>query len=130
MLYLIIGFVIGIGIGVISPFSIPPEYARYTAVAILAILDTMLGGLRAQIQKDYSSLIFITGLIFNVLFAAAIVWLGDRLSLDLYIAVIVALTLRILQNVGIIRRFYVMKYLKPDSGKRSGIPDRRYGGEY
>jgi len=130
MIWIVAGFLIGISFGAISPFAIPAEYARYTAVSILAILDSAIGALRAEIQKDYSSLIFISGLIFNMLFAALIVWFGDRLGLDLYLAVIVVLTLRILQNVGIIRRFYVLKYLKPETERRSGLPDRRYKGEY
>lgn len=50
MWWAILGLILGIGIGAIFKFSIPPEYARYTAVAILAALDSVFGAVKADFE--------------------------------------------------------------------------------
>ena len=106
----ILGLIVGIGTGLAYKFSIPPELARYTAVAILAALDSVFGAIKADIDHKYDNLIFITGLAFNMIIAAGITYLGDRLGLDLYLAVLVAFTFRIFMNIGSIRRFILEKF--------------------
>ena len=99
----IIGLIAGIAIGLLTPFSIPVLLARYTAIGILGIVDSLLGALRAETQKKYDSYIFITGLIFNLVLAVGITYLGDNLNLDLYLAAIVVFTIRIFGNLSTIR---------------------------
>ena len=48
----IIGLVIGLIAGSYYPFSIPPEYARLLAVAVMAGLDAVLGGIRASMSSN------------------------------------------------------------------------------
>lgn len=99
----IIGLIAGIAIGLLTPFSIPVLLARYTAIGILGIVDSLLGALRAETQGKYDSYIFITGLIFNLVLAIGITYLGDNLNLDLYLAAIVVFTIRIFGNLSTIR---------------------------
>jgi len=99
----IIGLAAGIIIGSITPLQIPVELARYTAIGILGILDSIFGALRADLQDKYSQTIFISGLVFNMIMAIGITYLGDQLSLDLYLAAIVVFTIRIFGNLGTIR---------------------------
>ena len=94
MFYGILGLLVGMLIGILAPMSIPIQFARYTAVGILGILDSILGAARADLQSKYNSTIFISGLIFNMLLAMGITYLGDRLSLDLYLAVLIVFTFR------------------------------------
>lgn len=103
MYIIVVGLIAGIALGFISPFHIPEEFARYTAIGILGILDSMLGALRADLQGKYSQSIFISGIFFNLIVAIAITYLGDKLSLDLYLAAIVVFTIRIFGNLGTIR---------------------------
>lgn len=112
MWWAILGLALGIIIGIFSPFSIPIQYARYTAIAILAALDSILGAAKADLENKYSSQIFLTGLIFNMILAAGITYLGDKLGLDLYIAVVVAFTFRMLLNIGKIRRHLLKRFRK------------------
>ena len=98
-----IGLIIGILIGFRFPVSIPPELARYTAVGLLGILDSILGALRADLDKKYNQAIFLSGLVSNMLLATAVTYLGDALSLDLYLGVIIVFMLRIFSNVSGIR---------------------------
>lgn len=103
MYIVIVGLIAGVAIGTFTPLNIPIEFARYTAIGILGILDSLLGALRADLQTKYNQYIFVTGLIFNMLLAIGITYLGDQLSLDLYLAAIVVFTIRIFGNLGTIR---------------------------
>ena len=47
----IIGLVIGVIAGIYCPYSIPPEYARLLAVAVMAGLDAVLGYSRLYGQQ-------------------------------------------------------------------------------
>jgi small basic protein len=111
MWFALIGLIFGIVIGIFAPLSIPLEFARYTAVAILGILDSLLGAVRADLQGKYDSAIFISGLVFNMALASAITYLGDRLGLDLYLAVLVVFTLRIFSNIATIRYSFISRFI-------------------
>jgi small basic protein len=111
MWYGIVGLILGIVVGFLTPLSIPIQFARYTAVGILGIFDSILGAARSDLQAKYNSTIFISGLLFNMILAIAITYLGDRLSLDLYLAVLIVFTLRIFSNIATIRYFFLTKFL-------------------
>ena len=57
----LLALVIGLVIGLQFSFAIPTEYARYTAVGILAALDAVLGAVRAELNQAYDNRVFITG---------------------------------------------------------------------
>lgn len=107
----LIGLIIGVIIGIVMPLTIPVEFTRYTAVAILGIFDSILGAIRADLQAKYNVTIFISGLIFNMILAGGITYLGDRLGLDLYLAVLVVFTIRIFANIGTIRYSFLTKFI-------------------
>lgn len=111
MWIIIAGFVVGIVAGVLSPFIFPILYARYLSIAVLAALDTAFGGLRASLEGNYDNGIFITGFFTNALLAAGLVFLGDRIGVEnLYLAGVVALGLRMFNNLGYIRRALFTKW--------------------
>ena len=113
MWFVFIGLALGILIGQYLPVEIPLEFARYTAVGILGIFDSILGAIRADLQKKYSSTIFLSGLLFNMTVAMLITYLGDKLSLDLYLAVLVVFTLRIFANIATIRYAFLSRFIGP-----------------
>jgi len=84
--------------------SVPAEFARYLGVAILAGLDTVVGGIRADTEGQFHSGIFISGFVGNVLLAGLLTYLGDRLGVELYVAAIVAFGVRLFNNLAVIRR--------------------------
>jgi small basic protein len=61
MILPVLGLLIGILIGLVFSSSIPVTLARYTAIAILAALDSMLGAARAEPEHNYNSRIFLCG---------------------------------------------------------------------
>lgn len=120
MLWVIIGLLLGIIIGISTNLTIPVEYIKYTAVIIIGIMDSLFGAIRAEITKEnYDTSIFITGIIFNILLALGITLLGEKLGLDLYLAATVVFTFRIFSNLGRIRRAAIYKIFH--SGKKENI---------
>ncbi len=59
--YAAVGLLIGVLAGIYCPFSLPPQYARLLAVAVMAGLDAVLGGVRASMDGNYDTEIFISG---------------------------------------------------------------------
>ncbi|MCL4458332.1 MAG: DUF1290 domain-containing protein [Chloroflexi bacterium] len=100
----LIGLLMGIIIGLVFSLSIPLNYARYTATAILAALDSTLGATRAGLEGQYDNRVFISGLLANTLLAALLTYIGDRLGVELYFAAIVAFGTRLFNNLAVIRR--------------------------
>lgn len=110
MIYAVLGILIGIIIGLNTSYSIPIGYIKYTAVLIVGILDSLFGAVRAEVtHEEYDPAIFITGLLFNILMAIGITFLGEQLGLDLYLAATVVFTFRIFSNLGKIRRSVIKK---------------------
>lgn len=107
---IVIGIVIGLAAAFLSPVVIPPNFSVYMATAILAALDSVLGGLTAILNKNFDFMIFVTGLFGNAALAAFIIFLGEKLGLDLYLAVVVVFGTRFFQNFAVIRRFLINKY--------------------
>jgi len=103
----LLALVIGLVIGLQFSFTVPQEYARYTAVGILAALDAILGAARAELNHAYDNRIFISGLLSNVALAVGVTFLGDRLGVDLSLAAVVAFGVRMFNNVAIIRRHFL-----------------------
>ena len=104
-----IGLVIGIIAGIYCPFSIPPEYARLLAVAVMAGLDAVLGGLRASMASNYDTDVFISGFFINGLLGAFLCYAGNMIGIDLYMVAILIFGMRIFQNIVVIRRLYMGK---------------------
>lgn len=109
MLIPVLGLLIGCGAAFLMPWSINPAYSVYVAIAILAALDSVLGGISAILNKNFTMIIFLSGFFCNALLAAFIIFLGEKLGLDLYVAVVVVFGTRLFQNFAVIRRFYFSK---------------------
>ncbi|ABN51681.1 MAG TPA: DUF1290 domain-containing protein [Hungateiclostridium thermocellum] len=111
------GLIIGILIGIFIPYSIPEQYSSYVAVAILAALDSVFGGIVSTIQKKFDMGIFLSGFFGNALLAAALTYIGDKLGIQIYFAAIFAFGNRLFLNFAVIRRFLLNKLTKKDNIK-------------
>jgi small basic protein len=100
----VLGLLIGLVLGAALSLTIPAEYSRYTAMAILAALDSVLGAVRAEMDGEFDNRVFLTGFFANIILAGGLTYLGDRLGVELYIAAIVAFGVRLFDNLAIIRR--------------------------
>ena len=103
----IIGLLVGIVVGSIFSITIPAPYSRYTAIAILAASDSILGAARAYLEGQYDNRVFISGFCINALLAGFLTFVGDRLGVELYYAAIVAFGVRLFNNLALIRRHFL-----------------------
>lgn len=105
----LLGLIIGLIIGILIPYNIPKEYSNYAAVAILAALDSVFGGLAASMNNNFRIKVFLSGFFGNSLLAALLAYIGDRLGISLHLAAVFAFGNRIFLNFGLIRRKLVEK---------------------
>jgi small basic protein len=103
----VLGLLVGLTIGFMGPFQIPVEYAKYVSVAILVALDSIAGGIRAYQKNAFDELVFLSGFVSNILLAALLAFIGDRIGVDLYLAAVVTFGARLFQNISIIRRHII-----------------------
>ena len=101
------GLLLGVLLGLVLQVSVSFELARYSAVAILASFDSVLGAIRAELDGTFNDRIFLSGFIVNALVAVLLTFLGDQLGLDLYLVAMIAFGLRIFNNVALIRRHFL-----------------------
>ena len=107
MLLPLAGLLVGVLLGLVLNVNVSFEFARYSAVAILAALDSVLGAVRAELDGVFDNRIFISGFVTNAIVAVLLVFIGDRLGLDLYLVALITFGLRIFQNVALIRRHFL-----------------------
>ena len=87
--------------------AIPPSWSDYVGIAVIAGCDALLGALRSWLERHFDEAIFVSGFFANMLLAALLAYIGDKMGVDLYLAVVVALGIRIFTNLGRIRGLFV-----------------------
>ena len=95
---------------------------QYLAVACLAGLDTVLGGLRSAYESKFQTDVFLSGFFANVLIAFFIAWLGDQIGINLYLVVALVMGMRIFNNLSLLRRYLLVRatdWLAKQKDKRS-----------
>ncbi|MEL7563898.1 MAG: small basic family protein [Dehalobacterium sp.] len=110
MWFPIIGLILGILLGSIFTFTVPIVYAKYLSIAVLAALDSLLGGVRGILEESFDGTILLSGFFTNTLLAALLAYMGDHLGVDLYLAAVIAFGIRLFSNLGFIRRDLVSRY--------------------
>jgi small basic protein len=101
-----LGLLVGIVLGLVLRPDVPLALDPYLPIAVVAALDAVFGGLRAYLDGIFDDKVFVISFVSNVLIAAGIVFLGDKLGVggQLSTGVIVVLGIRIFSNVAAIRR--------------------------
>ncbi|KGX93257.1 hypothetical protein N781_12675 [Pontibacillus halophilus JSM 076056 = DSM 19796] len=103
----ILFLLVGLSLGFLSDIRVPDAYTNYLSIAVLAAFDTLLGGIRAHLEKKFDDQVFVTGFIFNVGLAALLAFLGVQIGVDLYLAAVFAFGVRLFQNIAVIRRYMI-----------------------
>ena len=106
LLAIILGCILGAIIGIFAPM-ISYTYSGYLAIAIIAALDSVFGGILATLKKNFDLTIFLTGFFGNAILAILLTILGQKLNVDIYLAAIIVFVGRIFTNLGMIRRYYI-----------------------
>ena len=121
---ILIGCILGALIGMNAPM-ISYTYSSYLAIAIIAALDSVFGGITSVINKNFDLKIFATGFFGNAILAILLTILGQKLNVDIYLAAIVVFVGRMFINLAIIRIHYVDKWSEAINKKRSGVKEEK-----
>ena len=104
----IIGSIAGVGLGFLLP-TIPYTASKYLAIAIVAALDTVFGGIASNLKNNFNAKVFLSWFFVNAILAILLAYLGERLNVDIYLAAIFVFVSRLFNNLGTIRRYYLTK---------------------
>ncbi len=121
----IMGLIIGLLLGSLLTFSIPIAYSSYFAIAVLAGLDSLLGGWRAVLENKFDGMVLISGFFLNAVIAAFLAFFGDMVGLDLYLAAVIAFGIRIFSNIGAIRHAVIMQHRQKRLEKAKKIVEKK-----
>lgn len=102
----VLGLVIGVAVGLFVQPEVPDAFVPYLPIAVVAALDAVFGGVRAMLDGIFNDKVFVVSFLSNVVVAALIVFLGDKLGVgsQLSTGVVVVLGIRIFSNAAAIRR--------------------------
>ena len=71
------------------------------------------------VNKSFDLKIFVSGFFTNAILAILLTVLGQKLNVDIYLAAIVVFVWRMLNNIGIIRRYYIEKWTKQIEARKN-----------
>lgn len=113
MIYIVIVIcsIFGIVLGMNLP-TISYSYSGYLAIAIIAALDSVFGGITSILNKNFDIKIFVSGFFGNAILAMLLTYLGEKLNVDIYLAAVIVFVTRMFTNLSIIRRYYIDKWSK------------------
>ena len=117
---MIVACILGAIVGLNAPM-ISYTYSSYLAIAIIAALDSVFGGIASVINKIFDMGIFISGFFGNAILAILLTVLGEKLNVDIYLAAIVVFVGRMFTNLTIIRRYYIEKWTEKKSKKAKDL---------
>ena len=98
----------GVLLGLLLKVNVSFELARYSAVAIVAALDSVLGAVRAELDGVYDNRIFVSGFITNAI-VGGVAHLHRRSARAWTCTSWRSITFgpRIFQNLALIRRHFL-----------------------
>ena len=101
-----LALIAGVVAGLVLRPTVPTWLEPYLPIAVVAALDAVFGGIRARLDGVFDAKVFVVSFVSNVLVAALIVYLGDKLGVgsQLSTAVVVVLGIRIFGNAAAVRR--------------------------
>lgn len=99
---LLLGAVVAklLGLGAVTGIG-----GNYLAVACVAGLDSVTGGIRAGLEGKFTNDVFVTGFVANVIISFILAWLGDQIGANLALVAVIVLGTRIFTNLSLIRRY-------------------------
>jgi len=120
ILALIIGFVLFY----MPHIQLTPDYTEYIGLAVVAGLDSLAGAIRSIIEGKFNDRVFISGFLSNAVLAALLLFLGNMLGIrNVAVAIMVALVIRIFNNLGFIRRYVVARLFEKRISAEKVFPE-------
>ncbi len=117
-MFFIVAVLVGILLGILIPYDLSPSMLSYIAVALIAALDSVLGGLLANIHKRFNINVFMIGLVSNAILGIFLTFIGNILGISLSFAVIIVFGVRMFNNMATIRRLTFDIYFEKKAKER------------
>lgn len=108
---ILVGCLVGALLGINAP-TISYTYSSYLAIAIIAALDSVFGGITSVVKGNFDIKIFVSGFFGNAILSILLTYLGQKLNVDIYLAAIIVFVGRMFTNLSIIRRYFIDKLNK------------------
>lgn len=118
----ILGAIVGINVPVISY-----TYSSYLAIAIIAALDSVFGGIAGVLKGEFDFKVFISGFFCNSILSMLLTYLGNKLNVDIYLAAIVVFVGRMFINLTIIRKHYIDKWTQKMEERKNNVKKEKEG---
>ena len=112
---IVVGCIAGVGLGFLIP-TIPYTASQYLAIAIVAALDTVFGGLHQILKKNFDMKVFISGFC-KCNFSNAFNFFRREVKCRYLFSSDCCFVGRMFNNLGIIRRHYLGKITKRHGSK-------------
>ena len=120
----ILALIIGYCAVVMSKMHISAMYTEYIGVAVVAGFDSVVGAIRSFIEGRFNDRVFVSGFFSNAALAALLLYLGNQLNINyVAVAIMVALFIRIFNNLGFVRRYYVARIFEKQMGGEKVFPE-------
>ncbi len=95
----IAGLIAGLLIGILFPIALPAVKAKYLVLAALTAVDFILIGFQSRLKNNFIASFFIIEFFLNTIIAVGIVYIGEIMNTDLFIAVSIVLSARIFYDL-------------------------------
>jgi len=95
----LLGLIFGLLIGTMFPLSIPVIQAKYLSIGALSAIDCVFIGFRAKLNNHFNTLLFAIEFVLNTIIAIGLVYLGDIMNTDLFVAIAIIFSARIFYNL-------------------------------
>ena len=125
---IIFAIIIGCALGALIGMNVPNisyTYSGYLAIAIVAALDSVFGGITSVLKGNFEFKVFMSGFFGNAILSILLTWLGVKLNVDIYLAAIVVFVGRMFTNLAIIRRYYIDKWSKKTEKEETKNEDEK-----
>ena len=103
----IVGLSAGLMIG--SMINIELVHTKILIMLFMVSLDSLIGGLKSMDKTSFNDSLLISGFFINFTAGLILLYVGDKVDINLYYAALIALTIRILKNFSVLRR-HILKY--------------------
>lgn len=103
------GIIIGLTIGLLFPLSIPVAITNFMSIIALCSIDSIFIGFRAKLSNKFDTLLFTNEFILNSILATVLVYLGNIMNTNMFIAVAIIFTARIFYNLSSINQYLFLR---------------------
>ena len=120
----ILALIIGYCAVFMSKMQISAMYTEYIGVAVVAGFDSVVGAVRSSVEGKFNDRIFVSGFFINSLLAVVLLYLGNLLKINyIAVAIMVALFIRIFNNLGFVRRYLVARLFEKRLSAENVFPE-------